>query len=221
MALFISLGFTDKFGNLFDIEDSQLFTDALYAPVSSLDPKTFHDTEIENQISENTALLLAHDQIDPANSFNIAPVAGWSVEDGPIISTQGDDSIDGWDSIPPAGTSLNIADPSSDPSTSSGLVDTGYLTATSATDYLSDPLNYFQIPLPDVMIIFQEKCPPIRDGEKLVPLCCTGGRSGQTVTECRPYDMTNWNCYFRLYQYCCKLFITESQVGVSCLKGFA
>ena len=219
-ALFASLAFTDKFGSLFEIEDSQLFTDASNAPISQ-DSKTFHDTEIENQLPDDTALLFANDQIDSANLVNVAPLAGWSVGDGPIISTQGDDSIDGWDSIPPAGTFLNIADPSSDPSTSPGLVDTGYATATSPTDYLSDPLKYFDIPLPDVMIIFQEKCPPVRDGEKLVPLCCTGGRNGQTVTECRPYDLTNWNCYLRHYQYCCKLFITESLVGVSCLKGFA
>lgn len=218
-VLFVSIGSTDQFDNIFEIEDSGFLSDASNAP-ASFDSETFHDAEIGNQLPDDTASLFANNQIDAASPFDGASIADWNLGDGSIVSSQGDDNIDRWDSIVPANTLLDTAvNPLSDPSTSSGLLDTGDLTATNPMDYLSDPLKYLNIPLPDVMSFFQEKCPPIREGENLVPLCCTGGRTGQTVTDCRPYDITNWDCYNRLYQYCCKLFVTD--VGVSCLKGFA
>lgn len=218
-VLFISIGSTDKSDNIFELDDTGFSDDALNAP-SSFNSRTFHVTEIENQPPDDTALLFANEQIGSASPFDVASMAGWNVGDGPA-PTQGDNSIDRWDSIAPASNLLDLtADSPSDPSTSAGLVDTGYLTATSPIDYLADPLKYLHIPLPDVMSIWQEKCPPIREGEILVPLCCTGGRMGQTVTDCQAYDITNWNCYLPLYQFCCKLFIAESHVGVSCLKGF-
>lgn len=143
-------------------------------------------------VSDDTTSLFANDQIDAASPLDGASMADWNVGDGPIVLSQGDDSIDKWNSIGPASTLLDTAaDPLSDPSTSSGLLDTGYLTATKLVDYLGDPLKFFNIPLPDVMSVFREKRPPIREGENLVPLCCTGGRMGQTVTDCRPYDVTN------------------------------
>lgn len=225
--LFASVGLTDEFGNTFEVENSDIFNDASGAPASFNSP-IFHAIENESQPLDDTALSFADDQVNSASSVDVAPMADWNVGDGPAVPTQDisidwsdDDSIHGWDGIAPASTLQNIADPSSDPSTSSGLVDTGFLIATSPTDYLGGPLKHFHIPLPELMSIFKEKCPPIREGEKLIPLCCTGGRKGQTVTDCRPYDITNWNCYLRPYQYCCKLYIAESQEGVSCLKGFA
>ena len=219
IVFFISIGSTDEFDNIFEVEDSCFLNDASNAP-ASFNSGTIHDAEIENQLPDDTASLFANDQIDAASPLDGASMADWNVGDGPVVLSQGDDSIDRWDSIVPAGTLLDTAaNPLSDPSTSSGLLDTGYSTATNPIDYLADPLKYFDFPLPDIMSVFQEKCPPIREGETLVPLCCTGGRTGQTVTDCRPYDITNWNCYNRLYQYCCKLFVPD--VGVSCLKGFA
>lgn len=224
---FVSIGLTDSSDNIFEVEDSDFINDAFNAP-ASFNPRMFQDTKTENQSPDYTALLLANDQVHSASSVDVASTAGWIVEDGSAGSTQdistewsGDDSMDGMDGIAPASPLLDMAISPSDPWTSSSLVDTGYLIATSPTDYLGEPFKQFHIPSPDLMSIFQEKCPPIRVGETLIPLCCTGGRKGQTVTECRPYDITNWNCYLRPYQYCCKLFITESKEGVSCLKGFA
>lgn len=221
------MGLMDESDNIFEVEDPKFFSDALYAP-ASFNPRTFDDMDVGTQLPDDTAFLFANDQVYPANSVDVAPLTGLNVGDDPAVPSQDiptdwtdDDSKNGWDGIAPASTLLDITDPSSDPSASSGLADTGYLTTTSPTHYLGGPLKHFNIRLPDLMTIFKEKCPPIRDGEKLIPLCCTGGRKGQTVTDCRPHDITNWNCYLRDCQYCCKLFITESQEGVSCLKGFA
>lgn len=226
-ALFFPTGLTGQFNNTFEVEDSEFLNDFSNAP-DSFNSGTFQDIQTENQSPDDTALLIANDEVDPANSIDLTPMADWDAGDGLVVPGQDvsidgsdDNSINGWQGTAPASTPLDIADPSSDPSTSSGVLDTGYLMATSPTDYLGGPLKQLNIPLPDVMSIFEAKCPPIRRGDVLVPLCCTGGRVGQSVTECRPYDITNWNCYFHAYQYCCRLFITESQEGVSCLRGFS
>lgn len=226
-VLFFSMAFTDELDTIFADENLQFSDDASNTPVT-FDPTTFGNIESEGQSLDNTILLLANNHVDSESSTDLAPSAGSNFGDDLTVPPQdifadliNGDSPDVWDDIAPGGTLLDIADPSPDPHASSSLAETSYLSTTSPIDHLDGALNHLHFPLPDLTTIFKEKCPPIRVGDRLTPLCCTGDRVGPTVTECVPYDLKNWNCYLRPYQYCCKLFITESREGVSCRRGFA
>jgi hypothetical protein len=193
------------------------------------DPGTLRDMEIEEQLLRgDNALFLTDEKVDAATSTDLPLLGSWNMRDDPPVPSQDifaswidGDSIDGWNDIATASTLQDTYAPTSDPYDSSVPVDTGHLIAISPFAYLGDILNPPSFPLPDLMTIFKEKCPPIREGDRLTPLCCTGDRVGQTVSQCSPYDIANWNCYFHRYQYCCRLFISDSQQGVNCLKGFA
>lgn len=64
------------------------------------------------------------------------------------------------------------------------------------------------------------KC-AVKEGEvPLIPLCCTGGRYGGSVLDCKPYSYFDWDCLLFKYQWCCRLYISDTKEGVTCKHGF-
>lgn len=218
-ALFIPTGIAQDLNNLFAVEDPESFHVSSHTP-TAFDSRAFDDGDVSVQLPGDTPFLSAPDEVDATGSVNEALLASSNAEGEDLAITSQDGLVDwpdgvsilGSGDIIPSSSFPDTLDATPDSYDSFGPVDTGHLIATGLLDHLTDPLI-------DLMSIFNEKCPPIREGEQLIPLCCTGGRSGQTVNGCRAYDMTNWNCYLRACQYCCKLLVSGQ--GVNCLKGFA